>query len=73
MKNDELVLLGEMADLAGGGVKIWMLDRLASKGAIPFTKVGRFRACRVADVEKIREACAKAGYYKPAAEMTPVT
>jgi hypothetical protein len=63
MENSNRMLsLGIAATHIGGGVQHHHLDRLARKGAIPFTRAGRLRLVLVTDLEVIRRACEKAGY-----------
>lgn len=60
--------LGIASTRIGGGVQPHHLDRLARRGLIPYTHAGRFRIVAVADLDKIREACVKAGYFRVATD-----
>jgi hypothetical protein len=67
--------LGIAATRIGGGCQVHHLQRLARRGRIPHTKVGRLHLVAVADLSAIRRACIEAGYVqadvKPPAEVAP--
>jgi hypothetical protein len=65
----ELLTLGLAAVRIGGGVQHHHLDRLAQRGAIPFRRAGRLRLVEAHDLEVVREACERAGYFRPATEV----
>jgi hypothetical protein len=62
MGEEQLLTLGETALRLG--VLPWCLDRLCTRGAIPFRRAGRMRLVRVADLDAVRTAAEKAGYVR---------
>jgi|GEM_PF-6588745 len=67
---DNHLTLGLAAIRIGGGVQVHHLQRLARRNQIPYSRAGRVRLVRVADLPVIREACARAGYFRTAQETT---
>ena len=61
-----MIPLGEAAFRIGRGVTWRHLTSLAKRGKIPFAEVGHIRAVRVADLDRIRAECERAGYLRPA-------
>ncbi len=66
MANGEQLTLGIAATKIGGGVQHHHLVNLAKRDAIPYTRAGRIRLVRVADLDIIRAACERAGYLNSA-------
>lgn len=61
---DGQLTLGLAAVRIGGGVQHHHLHRLCQRGLIAHTRVGRLHLVRVADLDEIRAACQRAGYFR---------
>lgn len=62
MNGDTQVMLTDMGKRIG--VEHWQLDRLCTRGVIPFERIGRYRVVRLRDADVIRAACRAAGYLR---------
>lgn len=62
MDAGELLTLGLVAVRIGNGLMPHHVQRLCTRGAVPFQRAGRLRLIRAADLPAVRRAAEKAGY-----------